>query len=163
MKNVKGYSKVGKRYRAQHFKHGKTYHIGVYDTASEAHDAYMDYRLMNPVGKPGIKKGNDLPTGVTYSGDKSRYIAAIKIDNRNIHLGTYDTVDEALKARKKGERGKRQWKNMRLIKAVLTEWQYNELIRLLNDVFEHQTSQVGWLTKRCKALNDTPKNLISKG
>lgn len=42
-------------------------------------------------------------TGVSYSKSKKKWVAYIKIQRKNISLGTFNTKEEAIKARLHGE------------------------------------------------------------
>lgn len=48
-------------------------------------------------------KNRELPKGL-YLDYKSRYRVKIYRDNRDIHVGTYDTIPEALEAKAKKEK-----------------------------------------------------------
>lgn len=51
-----------------------------------------------------LKKNNTSGVcGVGYRKDRSKYRAYIKFQGKNIHLGLYDTMEEAIQARQKAE------------------------------------------------------------
>ena len=118
MKKPKGWTRIKAGFRAQVFVKGKSIQLGVYPTGPEANKAYRDYRRKHPIGKSGIKKTNGLPTGVTMNCTGKRFIASIMIDGRNWHLGTCDTVAQAVKKRAAGEKSRRQWAKQKQHLAV---------------------------------------------
>lgn len=54
-------------------------------------------QMKTPVtNKTGVK-------GVSYMKNKGKYRACIQFKGKSIHLGVFDTIEEAAEARKKGE------------------------------------------------------------
>lgn len=52
----------------------------------------------------GIRKDNKSGiTGVTFRKDRNKWIARIRVNNKRIHLGNFNTKEEAIKARKDAE------------------------------------------------------------
>lgn len=49
-------------------------------------------------------KGRDLPIGVSLSSTKKRYRARIMFNRKEIFLGSFETIEEAVRARKIGEK-----------------------------------------------------------
>ena len=50
------------------------------------------------------RKSNDLPTGVHYSKNRTRFFSIIDIGKKQIRLGTFDTIEEAANAYKKARK-----------------------------------------------------------
>lgn len=48
----------------------------------------------------------ELPKGIVYNGNKTRFVAFIQIDNEQKRLGTFDTLEEAIVVRQNAEKEK---------------------------------------------------------
>jgi len=66
---------------------------------SNLRDATPSQNSMNS-RKPHNKLGH---TGIRVKDDGRRFIARIKVDNKEVHLGSFYTIDDAILARKSGE------------------------------------------------------------
>lgn len=57
----------------------------------------------NGINRPANKNNVLGYKGVSLNRNKTKYYASIMVNYKHIHLGTFDTLDEAIKARKKAE------------------------------------------------------------
>lgn len=56
----------------------------------------LECRKLNSNNTSGVR-------GVSYSKNKKKWVAYLKLQNRNISLGTFNTKEEAIEARLRGE------------------------------------------------------------
>ncbi len=100
-----GVSKVSRnRFRACVSHHGVVKHIGRFNTAEEAVNARNQYIIThNLTIKPSVLNQisclSDIPLGLYKHGNM--FVARVKSQGKTIHIGMYDLVEDAVKARNK--------------------------------------------------------------
>ena len=66
-----------------------------------ADDLEYNFNTYNQMNRIKQKNNNSGVTGVYQKGEK--WVSVIYVNNENIYLGTYDSFDKAVKARKEAE------------------------------------------------------------
>ena len=118
--NKSGYKGVylrNGRYCARIQINKKSYWLGQYDTAVEAAAAYDwaardfgEFARFNGVrcqfknGRGKWSTNTSGITGVTWDSTWKKWVARISVNNKKIHLGRFNTKEEAIRARQLGEK-----------------------------------------------------------
>jgi len=106
----KGITKRGDKWLAQYWNKElkTTIHIGQFDTAEIAAQKRQEYikKVSDGVIDDSLPKTKGLPKGVKTDGKKFysslQFLHGIKKEKRvNAHIGTFDTVEEAVEGRRK--------------------------------------------------------------
>lgn len=98
-------------YEVQISNIGKTVYLGRYKTREEALEIRLlaeEYYWHNNESLTQffaeLTKKKELPVGVQYVKRMDRFVAQIKVDKKTIHLGSYKTLEEAIKRRGLGQK-----------------------------------------------------------
>lgn len=94
------------RYQARIKSGSQSHHLGMFDTAEQAHSAYLQAKgAHHPAYVPAVARMPAAaiaspppprePKGVYLPRGRTRWKAKIKISGRTIHLGSFATADEA--------------------------------------------------------------------
>jgi transposase len=89
----------GNRYAALRQINGKKLYLGTFAAPDQAYAAYLTADVAN-ARPPRPRKPSGLPMGVsyTYGRNKKRYRAYYYEDRKQVHVGCFNTVDEAVAA-----------------------------------------------------------------
>lgn len=114
-RNTTGYVGVQQQENGRWISHisirGKQIYLGTFDTPEEGEQIYQD-ALMSYMADPDtqIKRKEQLHrknksgyTGVGWKKQLNKWIARIMIDRKQIHLGVFDSLEDAIQARKEAE------------------------------------------------------------
>lgn len=56
-------------------------------------------RSVNCLNKAAPRRSSDLPAGVNWRADIQKYTARVRVNRKDIHLGSYDRKEDAISAR----------------------------------------------------------------
>ncbi|TOK48269.1 hypothetical protein CGI18_07190 [Vibrio parahaemolyticus] len=79
------------------FKNGNPYDLRWDNMALASNESTVFHTKLTKSNQSGH-------VGVSYAKDRGKWRAAICVDYKTIHLGSFDTIEEAIDARKEGER-----------------------------------------------------------